>query len=367
MKIGILTFHNAINYGAVLQCYALKEFLSRRGHDVQVIDYRNEYVEDYGKLLPKAVVKQQKGILKKLKCIITNIILYPKRRRISKVFKMFTDTRLNKSILYRSAREIPSTYDCIVFGSDQIWNPRLCGGFDPVFYGQFPKGKTIFVAYAASIGNTSLVNENEWAEVCRKLAAFDFISVREIQLKQSIEQRMPISVDNCIDPTLLVDSSVFSSLAIKPAISNYIFLYNVLHDDNSEAFAAYLAKETGCKVVIGQAKPRMRNNKRSKGSIFVDSASPEEFLGYIMNADIVIGNSFHAIALSIVFKKNFYSLESGKSERILSLLSQLGLTDRHVKSTDRPISLENINYQDTTCKLKKAKESSLLYILKCGL
>ena len=44
MKIGILTFHAAHNYGAVLQCYALKEYLQSLGHEVTIIDYRQEYL-----------------------------------------------------------------------------------------------------------------------------------------------------------------------------------------------------------------------------------------------------------------------------------------------------------------------------------
>ena len=45
MKIGILTFHRAHNYGAVLQCYALQEILQRLGYDVYVIDYRQPTLE----------------------------------------------------------------------------------------------------------------------------------------------------------------------------------------------------------------------------------------------------------------------------------------------------------------------------------
>ena len=51
MKIGILTFHRAHNYGAVLQCYALQEIMRRRGHDVRVIDYRQPWIEEFYKLL----------------------------------------------------------------------------------------------------------------------------------------------------------------------------------------------------------------------------------------------------------------------------------------------------------------------------
>ena len=43
-KIGILTFHNAHNYGAVLQAYALKTKLNRMGYDASVLNYQNKYI-----------------------------------------------------------------------------------------------------------------------------------------------------------------------------------------------------------------------------------------------------------------------------------------------------------------------------------
>ena len=41
MKIGVITFHAALNYGSALQAYALQEYLSARGHDVSIIDFRS--------------------------------------------------------------------------------------------------------------------------------------------------------------------------------------------------------------------------------------------------------------------------------------------------------------------------------------
>lgn len=45
MKIGIITVHRAYNYGSVLQCFALQEYLKSLGHDVWVIDYRQKWTE----------------------------------------------------------------------------------------------------------------------------------------------------------------------------------------------------------------------------------------------------------------------------------------------------------------------------------
>ncbi len=46
MKIGILTFHFAHNYGAMLQAYALSTKLNTMGYDAEIIDYRLKYIYD---------------------------------------------------------------------------------------------------------------------------------------------------------------------------------------------------------------------------------------------------------------------------------------------------------------------------------
>lgn len=367
MKIGILTFHNAINYGAVLQCYALKTFLSQQGHEVHVINYKNPFTEDYKKMMPWILLSEEKGIVKKIKYFTKSLFLYRKRRKIGKVFKDFVDRRLNTTSNYHLASDIPSTYDCIVFGSDQIWNPRLCGGFDPAFYGQFPKGKSKFVVYAASLGDPSLITASEWEEIKSRIGVFDRISVRELELKQALENRISIPVTQCIDPTLLVDPRVLSDIAKTPDINDYVFMYNVQRDDAAEEFADYIAKQNGCKVVIGQSRPQMRNLRKNKNHLLIDMASPEEFLGFIKNAKIVIGNSFHSIAISIAFKIDFYSIDCRKPERVKSLLNQLELIDRHVKSTDRCVQLKKVDFSSVEEKLAMMKESSLQYLIKSGL
>lgn len=51
MKIGVITFHRAINYGAALQTYALQRAISDLGFDTEVIDYRCEHMENLYKLI----------------------------------------------------------------------------------------------------------------------------------------------------------------------------------------------------------------------------------------------------------------------------------------------------------------------------
>ena len=62
MKIGILNFHRALNYGAVLQCYGLQETLTALGHEVSVIDYRPKIIEKHRSYFLFDILKE-KGII----------------------------------------------------------------------------------------------------------------------------------------------------------------------------------------------------------------------------------------------------------------------------------------------------------------
>ena len=42
MKVGILTFHRAHNYGAFLQAFALKSYIESLGNEAVFIDYEDK-------------------------------------------------------------------------------------------------------------------------------------------------------------------------------------------------------------------------------------------------------------------------------------------------------------------------------------
>lgn len=364
MRIGILTFHNAINYGAVIQCYALMKFLEQRGHKVEVVDYRLEAIEDYRKKNSISALAGIKGIKNKCIFLLTYFLLRKRKQKVINAFDSFLKTKLHLSRLYTCGQDLSALYDFFIFGSDQIWNIKLTNGFDPVFWGQIKKGNAVFATYAASMGEVDVLSDKQWESVANYLKTFDYISVRELALQKCLSNKLGINVDCCIDPTLLSSSEILEAIAVKPKEDNYVYLYNVTDDKYAVAFANRLASSIGCKVVMTYPKPRMRLFNKCR---VVEGISPEEFLGYIKYAKLVIGNSFHVIALSLLFGKDFYSLDSHRPERIKNLLKDVGLVDRHVKSTDGLLSVTPVDYSLTKEKLSKMKEQSLLYINKIGL
>lgn len=361
MKIGILTFHNALNYGAVLQCYALQHYLQAKGHDVEVIDYRIPFIEEQKQFLSKTELRRR-GFVAFLRYFIIRLLVWPAWRKTIHVFHQFMASQLHLSPRAATAADIPTGYDCILFGSDQIWSPKLCRGFDPVFWGQFAKHGARFVSYAASIGETSELDKTGWHEVAQRIKAFDAVSVREKSLQLALQEHCGASATVCLDPTLLVDASVFDKIAVRPEEQDYVFLFNVIDDPAASQFARQLANQLGTAVVVrGQAKPQLKS-RRDKLVTLKEAMSPEEFLGYIKHARCVVANSFHAIALSIVFQKDCYALKSRRSGRVEGLLSSLGLADRIVRATEPLGTISSIDYKAVGERLAVMRQSSTEFI-----
>lgn len=61
-KIGIMTFHRAKNYGAMLQSYALQETLNKK-FDTYLVDYRCPEIEEKY-YVKKTLVRKIKNFLK---------------------------------------------------------------------------------------------------------------------------------------------------------------------------------------------------------------------------------------------------------------------------------------------------------------
>lgn len=356
MKIGILTFHCAYNYGAVLQCYALQEAVKKLGHEVQIIDYRPEYIVKpykvfrWGRLLYKDLRKTLRSCLKEPFLIGQRV----KRRN---VFNYFISNRLNLST--RIVKECIAPYDVYIMGSDQIWNPKITKGLDPIYFGvfPFPKGNERIISYAASVGSESVVLELQ--EQLRKLLInFDAISVRENQLAITLKHITGRDIDTVLDPTMLLDSSHWIALARTPSIKQkYILTYQ----DGAGCtlrIGKLIAKEINAVVIQIPLSPFVSFRRNIK-----HGASPEDFLGWIKNAACVVTPSFHGTVFSIIFGRPFFCVEfsDGSNIRVRSLLSSLGLDDRIVGKSDNP-KFTPINYETVASCWAIQKEKSIAFL-----
>lgn len=331
MKIGILTFHCAHNYGAILQCYALQEVLKKMGHTVEVIDYRPLFLkEPYSIFSLHRIFSRDPSRL--IKRVISELLSLPKQIKRYNNFEHFIKTQLSLS-----APGIPSYYDIYIMGSDQIWNPRITRGFDGNYFGYlpFPKGHRKYIAYAASMEVENLSNtEKDYLQ--EALHNFDAISVREEQLACLLRSLTNNKIHNVLDPTLLADPSIWNRFLFQlPMRKKYVLVYQVRIDKNVERIANHIAKQLNAKVIVLSA-PTWRKSKR-----VYQTESPQSFINWIKHACCVITTSFHGVAFSVTFKRAFYFVSLGAGDiRAVSLLKMMGLDERVIDKAASPLFCE---------------------------
>lgn len=310
-KTGILTFHYANNYGAVLQTYALQTVLESLDaeREICVVDYRCDAAASRTGFYELAL---KKGYLKAA-------LHYVPARRLAAKFDGFRARYLNLTVRYRHRQDLEEDldqYDAFVSGSDQVWNPRWTGG-DYFYMQDFHSGSAKKISYAASFG-TERIRE-DMAEVFREfLQMFAGLSVRETSAVLAAQNQLGLTADRHMDPVLLLEAEKWKTMADRPRISEpYIFVYMVPYQQSVLDSAVRLGKETGLRVFVLTKKLVIFRASH------VRAASPEEFIGWIQNAEYVVTNSFHGTVFSILFyKKMIVELfhEKGVNVRIRDLL-----------------------------------------------
>ena len=355
MKVGIITFHFPINYGAMIQAYAMQAHLRMMGHEVYIIDYAPEYH-----------MKTYTGKRTWRWCLLGGARREIPDRIFSKFFDGIRKVRTTNfmNFMKKYFRLYPYTpednmsfFDCVLLGSDQIWNQRITNNcFDGPYYGDGFKCRVF--SYAAS-NRSKEVDASEQQQYRNKLQQLYSIGVREIQLQKLLQPLTEKKVYLTVDPTLLASPTVYDSLDLhNPKGEKYVLVYELANHRKVQRMAESYAKKIGAKVVILVNETSPLFTKK-----FDQIADPEKFLAYIKNAECVFTTSFHGTALSLVFKKDFYSIRQGTSAdmRLESVLSQVDMIDRFIDMDDSP-SVKHICYSDVDVNLRKLRAASQWYL-----
>lgn len=355
MKIGILTFHRAHNYGAVLQCYAMQEILRRMGHDVQVVDYRQPWIEDFYKVFSINMLRRNSGSL-------TDVFAYLKKNAKKFILapcKGWNYRRFRKgffSLTGPCKDDIPQDFDCYLIGSDQLWSLHCLGGeYDPVYMGGFPhKEGSRIVGYAISADMGSV---GSLSAVIEKMAGnFSDLSMREAGIASRVGSLAGRKCDVCLDPTLLTDSSLWEKVVNdKWKNKNYVLVYEVRREKKNKGLLRRKAHEIavqvgdGCKVI-----------DLSSGNYSVS-----DFVSLFRYARYVVTTSFHGTVFSILFQTPFYVLPlwNGYDLRYMELLKNLGAEDRIV-SADDILTPSHVDFAPVMKKLEERRADSFAFIEK---
>ena len=344
-KIGIITFHRAINYGAVLQVYALQQKVIGLGFDAEIIDY--------GLIGAVNAPFARKNILQKLLNSIVRPMNFIWRlvRRIESVlfkkdmekqaaaFSAFERDHLKMSTnAYHTDKDLEGVeafYDGIITGSDQVWNPLITQS-DMVYFLNFVGDNNKKISYAPSFGSDS-IPEDLKDPIAHEINKIKYLSVRERTGAEIIKSISNREAQIVLDPTLLLRGEEWMENIPENKINvPYIFCYALLNDPEISRFCKHLSKVTGYKIVrlsLYHDSFQRTNEYFDTSTTYVNDSGPLEFLSYLSNASIVVTNSFHGTVFSINFKKDFFVLLPEHSvERIVNTLDLYGLSDRILKN-----------------------------------
>lgn len=327
MKIALITIHHANSYGGTLQAFASQNVLSRYG-EVQIVDYKSKALASTLHLIrldasPRSLLRAGKDVLR-----------IGARRRLIARFKQFMQRHYQLTAACADAQALQALsrgFDCLVCGSDQIWNPTITGGLDLNYLLAFSQARRN-ISFSSSAGSYCY-SAPERAQVVQALGRLDRIAVREADTAQALRELLGTRVvEHTLDPTLLLDKQQWlHSLDLRQpapvAQAPYILVYTLKKGPLVRATIEQVRRRLGLELVAIDQDPFLgyRCNRH------IMDASPADYVSLFANAAFVITNSFHGTALAVNFGIPFVTaLPENGLNRIKGFLDQLDLGARLV-------------------------------------
>ena len=215
------------------------------------------------------------------------------------------------------------------------------------------------VAYAASAGSVNHLVPLE-KELAISISSYTAVSVREKSLADFVNRQMQgIQAKLVLDPVLLAGQETFEKVASQEkAKRDYVLVFQLDYDDTFTVrkIAEAIAQKQRLEIVeLVSASESLRNRR------LITTASPERVISLFRDANHVVTTSYHGTVFSILFEKNFHVVHSSGSERMVNLLSALGLEERLIDS-EMDITSEQIDYKQVNRRLEKMRLDSVVFL-----
>lgn len=351
MKIGILTQHFYRNYGGIVQNYALQQMLIKLGHVPITFEHDTCYSRT------RWVMRVIKQIIRRRN--FKSLSEYPYKCRIGhRPFIDFVVDNISSVMVRNFTGEIESVYGCEAFivGSDQVWRPAFNVGRLYNMYLDFASNDVKKIAYAASFGVSDWEYTEKETQKCKSLVSqFDAVSVRENSGIELCQTHLGVDAKWVLDPTLLLDSNDYEAVCQNVSVDDkFVFVYALHLNNEMQDYAQQIANQLDLNVKILQAGNRLK----SEDTI-------EKWLASFRDAEVVVTDSFHGMAFSVIFNKPFHIFknESGGVARYESLLIQLGIENRIVMNK-KYVNTQPINWDVVNRKRQELKQDSIEFLNK---
>lgn len=368
-KIATLTFHNCDNYGAILQAYALQQVILQMGLDTEIIDYTRSNITDVLHMFQTKFLSCLKGKPDKQLYSVKEFLemVFHGDGNSKDIHESFAEFRAknficSKPVNKKTIRSLEKDYDFFLVGSDQVWN---CGrvNLEPTYMLDFLTDDRKKISYAASFGISEIPEKYRETYKCL-LSKFSHISVREkqgVSLVNTLTGKEAVWV---LDPTLLLHAEDWKKITGKDVNTEkrYILVYHLGESDRIRKIAGQLSAQTGLPIRF------VRKQKSKTDPSVVKGVSPAEWVSLFLHADYIVTSSFHGVAFSINFNKQFYAVKAedrirqAMQSRLDDILNRMGLHDRYIDSYENIDLKVPIAYEQVNRKLADLRKLSMAYL-----
>lgn len=358
MKIGILTYHRTLNYGACLQAIATRVALERMGHEAYYVDYWPEYHKDIYRIFSIGTLRRRIRHPKSLKTYLLDILRYhaDMQKRIDNFDEFY------KHYVYPYCVPTDTKFDAVIYGSDQIWRKQgALKDYNPVYFGDNDLKTSLHIAYAASMG-VMPKNDKDKNKIKDLVSHINHIGVREQDLADLLVSLGYSDIHLNIDPTLLLSAQEWDEkIPTEPYFGEkYVLVYQLKEKPFNLQHISEFAKNhnLGIKVLNGYATSRETTTN-------ITTPCPSEFIRLIRNAEYVFSGSFHGTVFSIIYHKQVFASNKKNNGRMKTLFSTLGIEGRLIEPmTPIPDDIKTIDYEQVDTRLNTLKEGSIEYLKK---
>lgn len=332
MKISILTHPLGVNYGGILQAYALSTFLQRQGHIVNVLNRQHDMPFIKRVMKTCLIALHHPRYYQKRYEHLQNFV----RRYIPYTKPLYTSAQMKRFVLKNKS-------NVVIVGSDQVWRADFSMGYGFDYFLDFVPDNIKKISYAASFGLNEWKYTNKQTLKIKKLINnYTAVSVREDEGIILCMDNLGIKAEHVLDPTMLLEAKDYESI-ITPRIvkEDYVFVYWLgnKEDKQKSIIEANVFDKKIVDISLRGDEPLM---------------SIEDWLSYIKYADKIITDSFHGCVFSILFKKQFTicANKSGGNGRLHSLFKMLGIYN----------TTDSIDYSTIDSKLNSWRNLSYTFI-----
>lgn len=354
MKIGILTYHRTHNYGGCLQALATRTILQHLGYEACYVDYWPAYHAAEYKIFNKQkyAALTWKG---KMRYILNYCMTYYSRKKRHDNFEAY-----HQQFTYPYCKPLTESYDAIVYGSDQIWRKqKVINTYNPIYFGINDFKANKHIAFSASMG--IIPEDTKDKNIIKNyLTGLDSIAVRESNLLEFVQSLGFIHSAKTSDPTLILSDYEWDEIIPTKRIikEKYLLVYALWGGVfNIESIRSY-AKENKLKIVYLRGEA-LKNDTDTEFT----TADPQTFISLIKHAEMVLSSSFHGLAFSIIYHKEFFVSFNSNAERAKSLLNDVGLSDRFINPKEEmPRNFTSIDYGKVEHLLQKLRMKSINYL-----